>query len=62
MGGGDYGLKLWAKGEPNDVGGSEDCIEMIQSVGYRYNDNKCTNQYAFICEINRSETLLNVYY
>ncbi|XP_021339906.1 neurocan core protein-like [Mizuhopecten yessoensis] len=36
----------WKAGEPNDVGGDEDCVIM----GIHWNDDSCTKKHPFICE------------
>ncbi|ESP01026.1 hypothetical protein LOTGIDRAFT_60236, partial [Lottia gigantea] len=40
---------FWKSDEPNDNGGSENCIE-VQSSG-KFNDKRCSEMYAFICQI-----------
>lgn len=40
---------LWASGEPNDAGGSEDCAEFRYSQ-FNWNDNQCTVSHYFWCE------------
>ncbi|XP_033746963.1 lactose-binding lectin l-2-like [Pecten maximus] len=37
----------WRPGEPNDVGGNEDCVH-LKSDGW--NDGRCSIAFAFICE------------
>ena len=39
----------WANGEPNNFGGSEDCIE-LHGDG-KWNDGSCTASRSFLCEI-----------
>jgi hypothetical protein len=42
----------WWTGEPNDVDGIEDCVEMIiENEKYNWNDVKCDVKRPFICEI-----------
>ena len=42
----------WDSGEPNDVGGSEDCVHMrSNSRRYKWNDLPCNIAYAgYVCE------------
>eukprot|EP00937_MAST-01D_sp_MAST-1D-sp2_P005076 g5076.t1 len=37
----------WGTGEPNDVGGGEDCAELASDA--RLNDQACTKKRAFVC-------------
>ncbi|XP_062600483.1 C-type lectin lectoxin-Lio3-like isoform X2 [Saccostrea cucullata] len=42
----------WSRGEPNDVKGQEDCIEittLFNRTGI-WNDNNCSSELYFICE------------
>eukprot|EP00058_Branchiostoma_floridae_P006983 XP_002592471.1 hypothetical protein BRAFLDRAFT_68957 [Branchiostoma floridae] len=42
---------FWAQGEPNNVGGNEDCAEFWRpSRSNRWNDEPCSNNKYFICE------------
>ena len=43
----------WNDGEPNDWGGSEDCIEQLNEFGnFQWNDMPCeSTQRTFVCEI-----------
>ena len=56
------GFKSWHKGEPNNLGGKEDCVEMNKAHSWRLNDIDCTTKVGFICEINASKTVLNQYH
>ena len=38
----------WAAGEPNNLGGSEDCGTLYPTG--KWNDNSCTKRYHFVCE------------
>ncbi|OWF53230.1 Perlucin [Mizuhopecten yessoensis] len=41
----------WNTGEPNDLGGQEDCLEIIPPTGL-WNDILCSVQQGFICEMD----------
>ncbi|XP_028412098.1 fibrillin-1-like [Dendronephthya gigantea] len=43
----------WERGEPNNAGGSETCVEMFRNG--RWNDNPCYHKYPSICETNINE-------
>ena len=34
----------WQPGEPNDSGGSEECVEAYMSAGIGWNDNYCSTE------------------
>ena len=38
----------WARGEPNNANGGEDCVEMGRVASW--NDGTCQDEKAFICE------------
>jgi hypothetical protein len=40
----------WGNGEPNDVEGAEDCLELFTIDG-RWNDNVCDIQHGYICRL-----------
>ena len=42
----------WDANEPNNSGGNEDCA--VQNSNGRWNDENCTNAYAFSCENSNS--------
>ena len=42
---------LYSIGEPNNVGGVEDCVMMYTENGY-WNDESCGNTMQLICEKN----------
>ena len=43
--------KFWAKGEPNDKGGNENCVEMYPKKEiYNLNDVPCSFTWHFVCE------------
>uniref|UniRef100_A0A3Q3FYE5 Galactose-specific lectin nattectin-like n=1 Tax=Kryptolebias marmoratus TaxID=37003 RepID=A0A3Q3FYE5_KRYMA len=39
----------WYKGEPNNSGGRESCLEINVKGGNQVNDEKCTTRRPFIC-------------
>ena len=41
----------WNSGEPNNLGGHEDCLEMYESHG-KFNDDTCTSIRSFLCELS----------
>jgi hypothetical protein len=45
----------WHPGEPNDVGGTEDCAEWSTSTG-RWNDLHCGSARAVLCELSSSSS------
>lgn len=47
--GGGLDFASWLAGEPNDAGGTEDCVEM-DPAGGGWNDIPCAGPRAFICE------------
>ena len=41
----------WNSGEPNNSGGSEDCVHTLgRSHGYRWNDLPCNYHVPYVCE------------
>merc|ERR1712179_135620 len=40
----------WAIGNPRDSGHYEDCVHLIPSVNFRWNDVSCSAQAYYICE------------
>jgi hypothetical protein len=40
----------WYPGEPNNAGGSEHCVQLWRSHGYKWNDADCSRKLAFICK------------
>ncbi|KAK3604392.1 hypothetical protein CHS0354_011883, partial [Potamilus streckersoni] len=40
---------FWNTGQPD--GGNESCVEMASVIQYKANDNLCTNNQSFICQI-----------
>ncbi|XP_062309627.1 ladderlectin-like [Osmerus eperlanus] len=44
-----FDYQNWARTEPNNEGGDEECMVMNAGGEYRWNDIKCGNHYYFIC-------------
>ncbi len=40
----------WRRGEPNDVGGIENCAEIVMQWNGKWNDSKCHHALAYICQ------------
>ncbi|XP_063424279.1 perlucin-like protein [Mytilus trossulus] len=40
----------WAKPEPNDLAGKENCIHINSNEGFKWNDYVCAQNEYFICE------------
>ena len=40
----------WAKGEPNNAAGGEDCVTLTSGKGGQWNDFTCKNDLFYICE------------
>ena len=39
----------WYSGEPNNIGGNENCGHMFTNSAGRWNDITCSSNYHFIC-------------
>jgi len=39
----------WWSGEPNNVGGNEDCLSVFYDVGGWY-DNRCSHELKYVCQ------------
>ena len=44
-----WNYTLWGHGEPNNLGGDEDCLEQINDSAGRWNDDDCPLKKAFVC-------------
>merc|ERR1719312_1353044 len=51
----EFSYSNWAKGEPNNAGNSEDCMEIASptSEEKQWNDDVCTKQAKFVCKLSR---------
>jgi len=48
------GASQWYRREPNNKGGDENCMEMLNRRKYmRWNDEDCTDKEFFICEMEK---------
>ena len=51
---------IWHDGEPNDVGGQENCVSMRLLSGVRkMNDVACDRDYSYICRIDSNPEVKN---
>ena len=41
----------WYRGEPNNYGGNQDCVNFGHFRNRKWNDAPCTQEHFFICEI-----------
>ncbi|XP_043648091.1 C-type lectin 37Da-like [Drosophila teissieri] len=48
---------LWIKGEPNNAGGNEHCVEFQSNVGLGLNDKPCTVARGYICKAPQPKTV-----
>ncbi|XP_072226192.1 ladderlectin-like [Leuresthes tenuis] len=47
--GSKFDFKFWNTGEPNNYQGSEDCVQTNWGQNKKWNDIKCSYEYAFVC-------------
>lgn len=40
----------WRKGEPNNDGPGEDCVQVNKSTDAGWNDHNCDVHFNFVCE------------
>lgn len=43
-------FKDWGDQQPNNVNGNQNCVELLRSLSYRWNDHDCTSLLLYICE------------
>ena len=51
----------WKSGEPNDQGGTEDCVQMFPTSlphAGKWNDRPCVGCLRYVCEISRKSELI----
>ncbi|XP_050042795.1 uncharacterized protein [Dermacentor andersoni] len=46
--------RRWGKGQPNNSGGTQICVEMIESLAHLWNDYDCENRAAYACQQSTS--------
>ncbi|XP_077512395.1 uncharacterized protein LOC144123443 isoform X2 [Amblyomma americanum] len=44
------GSRRWGKGQPNNSGGTQICVEMIEALAHLWNDYDCENRAAYACQ------------
>uniref|UniRef100_UPI003AAE62F3 ladderlectin-like n=1 Tax=Centroberyx gerrardi TaxID=166262 RepID=UPI003AAE62F3 len=44
-----FDIQLWNRGEPNNAGGREYCVEMNSGGESHWNDHDCRTQLPFVC-------------
>ncbi|XP_077553038.1 uncharacterized protein LOC144167732 isoform X1 [Haemaphysalis longicornis] len=42
--------RRWGKGQPNNSGGTQICVEMLESLSHLWNDYDCENRAAYACQ------------
>lgn len=43
-------INYWYPGEPSNKYHDEDCMELKQQFGWKWNDETCSTNHLFICE------------
>ena len=51
--GGALGWQNWRSGEPNDLDGDEDCVNIFGDG--LWNDIRCSDEFKAVCQINKSK-------
>ena len=46
----DMNYQHWFHNEPDNVGGSENCVATNPQGDYQWSDERCDRQYCFVCE------------
>ncbi|XP_072226606.1 ladderlectin-like [Leuresthes tenuis] len=44
-------FRFWNRGEPNNAGGSEECVHTNWGTDKKWNDKDCSFKYSFVCAI-----------
>ena len=50
MGLDDSFIRVWGRGEPNDINRGESCVYLYTRKGYNFNDATCNANENFVCE------------
>ncbi|KAL1383408.1 hypothetical protein pipiens_013131 [Culex pipiens pipiens] len=45
------GYQNWAAGEPNNAGGTENCVEVFNNIGVTWNDVDCGRKRGVVCQV-----------
>ena len=54
----DSFIRVWGRGEPNDINRGESCVYLYTRKGYNFNDATCNANENFICERPNSEFII----
>jgi len=41
---------VWYRGQPDNQGGIEKCVNIWPDRNYRWNDQRCDSRFCFVCE------------
>ncbi|KAM7361906.1 uncharacterized protein ACRADG_012770 [Cochliomyia hominivorax] len=47
----------WYANNPNFVGRNEFCVQIVMEKNFGWNDNRCLNNFGFICELNKIQQI-----